>query len=175
MASAIGFGLDADSTCKGPPLPRRTGSSTPCQLDTPIDLRHRLVAPCWSSASLAKFSRSFLWPLAHTMTLMLEPPPRTFPMFMGIARPFKLGLGCALKSQSRSEPRFSGHFAGVIGSATASLPPASISSTRTLAFSARRTPYSYSLALHADNRCPFKCQVWHHLLLSVSGRSRTEA
>jgi len=39
------------------------------------------------------------------MTLMLEPPPRTFPMFMGIARPFKLGLGCALKSQSRSEPR----------------------------------------------------------------------
>ena len=42
-------------------------------------------------------------------TLILDPPPRSLPIFIGIERPFRCLLGSAWKTQSRSDPRLVGH------------------------------------------------------------------
>ncbi len=59
-------------------------------------------------------------------------------MFMGMARPFRNGLGSARKFQSRSDPRFSNHFPGSFTLGTLSSPPASTRRTLTSGFSASR-------------------------------------
>src|ERR1700730_15946920 len=99
-----------------------------------IDLELQAGSP----ASLAKKSQSFLCPRSQAITLMLEPPPRTLPMFIGMARPFRWELGSARKFQSRSEPRFRNHCPGSFTLGTLSSPPASISRTLTSGFSASR-------------------------------------
>src|ERR1700730_2435489 len=53
-----------------------------------IDLELQAGSP----ASVAKKSQSFLCPRIQAITLMLEPPPRTLPMFIGMARPFRTRL-----------------------------------------------------------------------------------
>src|SRR5260221_5897074 len=78
-----------------------------------------------SRASAAKKSQSFLCPRAQTMTLMLDPPPSTLPIFSGMARPLRCGLGWATKAQSRSLPRFRGHCPASMTLGISSLPPAS--------------------------------------------------
>jgi hypothetical protein len=72
------------------------------------------------------------------MTLMLEPPPRTLPMDMGMERPFNRGFDVALNDQSCSPPRRVGQAAAFMMFATSSLPPASSRSTLTSMFSANR-------------------------------------
>src|SRR3954469_1078654 len=72
------------------------------------------------------------------MTLMLDPPPSTFPIDRETVRPLRCGLGIASKPQSRSLPRFIGHRIGSITSGTSSFPPASSNSTETSEVSASR-------------------------------------
>src|SRR6266478_1066076 len=72
------------------------------------------------------------------MTLILDPPPSTLPIFSGMERPLRYGLGWATKFQSRSVPRFSNHRADSVTLGTSSLPPASSNNTLTSGFSARR-------------------------------------
>ena len=69
---------------------------------------------------------------------MLEPPPSTLPMGKGGVRPLSVGVGWPVKFQSRALPMFSGQRVPSMTSGTLSLPPASISSTRTSGLSARR-------------------------------------
>src|SRR5258708_8403056 len=69
---------------------------------------------------------------------MLDPPPRTLPIFIGIERPLRLGLGWATKPQSRSLPRFKAHWTDSTTIGTSSLPPASKSRTLPSGFSASR-------------------------------------
>src|ERR1700730_6855595 len=99
-----------------------------------IDLELQAGSP----ASAAKKSQSFLCPRIQAITLMLEPPPRTLPMFIGMARPFRCELGSALKFQSRSDPRLRNHCPGSFTLGPLSSPPASIRRTLTSGFSASR-------------------------------------
>ncbi len=69
---------------------------------------------------------------------MLEPPPRTLPMDMGMERPFNRGFALALNDQSCSLPRRAGQADASMMLATSSLPPASSRRTLTAALSARR-------------------------------------
>jgi hypothetical protein len=107
-------------------------------LDAAIDLQHRLVVPRASPASAAKKSQSLRCPCAHNITLMLEPPPSTFPIDNGIDRPLTFGLGSARKFQSRSVPRLSRHWSAFMTAGTSSSPPASSSNTLTSGSSASR-------------------------------------
>src|SRR5262249_24136080 len=72
------------------------------------------------------------------MALMLDPPPRTFPMLKGIARPLRLGFGAAWNCQSRSVQRFWIHRSASMMLGASSSPPASRSRTATSGFSASR-------------------------------------
>src|SRR5262245_5065018 len=72
------------------------------------------------------------------MALMLDPPPRTFPMLKGMARPLRLGFGAAWNCQSRSVPRFWIHRSASMTLSASSPPPASRSRTDTSGFSASR-------------------------------------
>src|ERR1700730_6850067 len=99
-----------------------------------IDLELQAGSP----ASVAKKSQSFLCPHIQALTLMLESPPSTLPMFIGMARPFRWELGSARKFQSRSDPRFKNHCPGSFTLGTSSSPPASIRRTLTSGFSASR-------------------------------------
>src|SRR5258706_4923836 len=69
---------------------------------------------------------------------MLDPPPSTLPIWSGMERPLRCGLGWATNFQSRSVPRFSNHRPASVTLGTSSLPPASSNNTLTSGFSARR-------------------------------------
>src|SRR5262245_54737136 len=72
------------------------------------------------------------------MALMLDPPPSTFPMLKGMARPLRLGFGAAWNCQSRSVPRFWIHRSASMTLGASSSPPASRSRTVTSGSSASR-------------------------------------
>src|SRR5262244_2315520 len=69
---------------------------------------------------------------------MLDPPPKTFPIPIGMVRPLRYGFGSALNSQYLSLPIFVTHWRASVTLGTASSPPASSSRTLTAGFSARR-------------------------------------
>ena len=68
---------------------------------------------------------------------MLDPPPNTLPMSIGMERPLRCRVRLGLETQSRSLPRFK-PLAASMTLGTSSLPPASSSSTLTSGFSASR-------------------------------------
>src|SRR5215469_12621021 len=72
------------------------------------------------------------------MPLMLDPPPKTFPMPREIARPLRCGFGSALNCQYLSLPIFVIHRRASVTLGTSSSPPASSNRTLTAGFSARR-------------------------------------
>src|SRR5262249_34008080 len=72
------------------------------------------------------------------MALMLDPPPRTFPIDNGRERPLRCGFGRAWKLRARWLPSVASHWPASMTLATSSPPPASSSRTLTSAFSARR-------------------------------------
>ena len=101
-------GIGRRCTKTGPPCRgARIGSALPV-LDLAVDPQIE-CSPRLSPASLAKKSQSLRWPRAHTITLMLDPPPRTLPIDIGMARPFRCGLGCGNEPQSVALPRLPGH------------------------------------------------------------------
>src|SRR5262245_46793160 len=72
------------------------------------------------------------------MALMLDPPPRTFPIDNGRERPLRCGFGRAWSFDALSLPRLASHWPASMTLATSSPPPASSSRTLTSAFSASR-------------------------------------
>src|SRR6201991_5317923 len=129
--------LDCDQAAGAAPFGIRR--SLPI-LDPALDLEHALIRP----RVIAGLGGEMV-PVAlvtarpdQIITLMLDPPPSTLPMDQSSDRPFRFGFGRVLNAQSRSLPRFSVQRAGSSTSGTASVPPASSSSTLTVGFSARR-------------------------------------
>src|SRR5215471_6579456 len=72
------------------------------------------------------------------MALMLDPPPKAFPMPRGMARPLRCGLGPALNCQYLSLPIFVTHCRAPVTLGTSSSQPASSNRTLTAGFSAKR-------------------------------------
>src|SRR5690349_19513581 len=91
-----------------------------------------------SLASSAKRSQSARCPRAQTIELIDDPPPTTLPIEKGIDRPLICGFGNPLKPQSRSLPKFVGHWLGSVTLVALSSPPASTNNTLTSGFSAKR-------------------------------------
>ena len=78
-------------------------------LDAPVDVEHRLIAPRLVTGLGGEEVQSDPCPRAHTIKLMLDPPPRTLPIDNGMRLSLACGFGVAAKFQSRSPPRFNGH------------------------------------------------------------------
>lgn len=91
-------------------------------LDLPENLRDCVITPGLIAGFLGEEIPITAVTRAHSITLMLEPPPRTLPIDIGSARPFKCGLGSATKPQSVALPRFPGHADGSMTVGTSSLP-----------------------------------------------------
>src|SRR5215510_5069162 len=89
-----------------------------------------------SPASDAKKSQSLLWPRAQIIALMLDPPPKPFPIPKEMARPLSQGFGSVLNSQYRSLPMFLIHWRASMTLGDSSSPPSSSSRTFSSGFSA---------------------------------------
>src|SRR5215472_15984036 len=138
-AGAAGFGSCSGWTNTGPPVPRYPGSGAPCQSSIRRQISSTDSYPhAGSPVSDAKKSQSLLWPRAQTIALMLDPPPSTFPMPRGMARPLRCGFGAAWNCQYLSLPIFVTHWSASVTVGTSSSPPAYSNRTLTAGFSARR-------------------------------------
>jgi hypothetical protein len=103
-----------------------------------ISVEYRLVAPC-GVPSLAREEIPIVLVSARPgHDVDVDPPPSTLPIFSGMERPLRCGFGWPIKAQSRSLPRFRGHWPASMMLGTSSLPRASSRRTLASAFSANR-------------------------------------
>ncbi len=94
IAGASGLGSFAGATQTSPPFPRRLSSAAPASPRSGGRCRARarrtISGP---SPPAAQPSKSFLWPRAQTMALMLLPPPSALPIGIAMERPFRAWAG----------------------------------------------------------------------------------
>ena len=137
-AMVLGLASAGIWTATRPPVPRRLGSAFPANPRSRDNLEHVLIRPRVIAGLGGEMVPVALVTARPHHHVDARSPAKHFAHGPKQRSPVQIRIRPGLERQSRSLPRFSVQRAGSSTSGTASVPPASSSSTLTVGFSARR-------------------------------------